>query len=374
MSIFDVLADNLVPITLSLVAVAVAYKFFAANAASGKKPAAAAAAAPARADALTRFAVGRAGDLADGAMAEVKLADDCGTILLMREGGSYFATGSKCTHSSAPLAKGVFMNGRIRCPWHGACFDTKTGDIEEMPGVDSLQSFPVTVEPDGTLSIAASKIALKENWRRQPSVCHRNENRDKRVFVILGSGAAGFTCAETLRKEGFEGRVVLIGQEPHLPYDRTKLSKTMSLAVDKMYLRQPSFFAEANIDTRLGVEGVDIDVKKKAVALSDGTSVSYDCLFVATGAVPRTLSCPGVTLAGIHCLRVPEEAATILKHANKDTKLVIVGSSFIGMETAAVLFDKVASVDVIGMEKTPFERVLGPEIGAGKIVSLFFRF
>ncbi len=195
----------------------------------------------------------------------------------------------------------------------------------------------------------------------------KRENEEKEidcVHVFTYLFLTGISCAENLRKEGFEGRIVLIGQEPHLPYDRTKLSKTMSLAVDKMHFRAPAFFAEANIETILGVEAREIDAAQKTVSLSDGAVVKYDRLFVATGATPRLLNCPGSNLPGIHCLRVPEEAAKILSLATKETRLVIVGSSFIGMETAAVLFDKVASVDVIGMEKTPFERVLGAEVGA----------
>ncbi len=198
MSIFDVIADNLVPIAFSLVAVAVAIKFFSAG--SSKKPESKTKAAVA-AEPLTRFVVGRVGDLQAGQMKEVKLEREAGSILLLREGDTYLATGSKCTHAQAPLAKGVFLNGRIKCPWHGACFDAKSGDIEEMPGLDSLQSFPVTVEADGTISIAASAKALKENWKRTPHVCARNESRDARVFAIVGAGAAG-EKEERKRREG----------------------------------------------------------------------------------------------------------------------------------------------------------------------------
>ncbi len=93
-----------------------------------------------------------------------------------------------------------------------------------MPGVDNLQVFPVRVEGQNVV-VKASRAALKEKWKREPSVCGVDGARDQRVFVIVGAGSAGFMCAETLRKEGFEGRIVLIGKEPHAPYDRTKLSK-----------------------------------------------------------------------------------------------------------------------------------------------------
>lgn len=93
-----------------------------------------------------------------------------------------------------------------------------------MPGVDSLQVFPVRVE-DQKLVVTVSRAALKDKWKREPSLCPANAAQDQRVFVIVGAGSAGFMCAETLRKEGYTGRIVLIGKEPHAPYDRTKLSK-----------------------------------------------------------------------------------------------------------------------------------------------------
>ena len=206
-------------------------------------------------------------------MKEVKLEKDLGTILLFREKDNFFATGSKCTHVGAPLVKGAFVNGRVRCPWHGACFSAETGDIEEMPGVDNLQSFKVTKEGN-KLFINADKSALKDNWKRANSVCKRG--KDDKVFAVVGAGAAGFSCVEHLRKEGYRGRIVLFGQEKHHPYDRTKLSKSLSLTVDKIYYKPPSFYEEADIETQFGVDVEQIDIGKKLIKLSDKSVHKFD--------------------------------------------------------------------------------------------------
>ena len=230
-----------------------------------------------------------------------------------------------------------------------------------MPGVDNLQVFPVTKE-GSQLVIHASASALKKDWKRAPTLCSRDKE-DKRVFVIVGGGAAGFECLETLRKEGYTGRLVLVGQEKHVPYDRTKLSKAMSISVDKILLRSESYYSDNSIELKLGVDVTNLNVSSQTLSLSDGSSLTYDKCFVATGGVARTLPVPGANLEGIFCLRAPEDASSILGACTKETKVVIVGSSFIGMEAAATLYDKVGSVEVVGMEKVPFERVLGAEIG-----------
>lgn len=267
---------------------------------------------------------------------------------------------NKGTHANALLVQGVLANGRVRCPLHGACFSVETGDIEEMPGLDNLQTFPVHVAGDKVV-VRASAADLKKT-KRMPGYCSRAASNPE-VFVVVGAGAAGMMCVETLRKEGFTGRIVLIGKEPHAPYDRTKLSKAMSLTADKILMRPLEWFAQNSVETRFKTEVTQIDVANKTLHLHDGSTLSYTQCFVATGGAPRTLSVPGHNLRNVFCLRVPEEASAILQ-AVEGKDLVIVGSSFIGMETAAALFQKAKSVQVIGMEKVPFERVLGPEIGA----------
>lgn len=162
--------------------------------------------------------------------------------------------------------------------------------------------------------------------------------------------------------EGFTGRIVLIGKETDLPYDRIKLSKAMTASVDSILLRPESFYQERNIELLLGKEVTELDVEKKTVALASGETFQYDGCLVATGGIPRRLPIPGSDLDNVYCLRVAEEAHAIAAQA-EGKNLVVIGSSFIGMEVAAALVAKAKSVTVVGMEKVPFERVLGAEVG-----------
>lgn len=182
-------------------------------------------------------------------MKEVEIAD--GKALLVRSKDKVYAVGTKCTHYGAPLKTGAICNGRIRCPWHGACFSLTTGDIEDYPGIDPIHSFPVSVKGD-EVSITVTKAALTNTKRSVKMASYSAE--DKRVFVIVGGGPAGAICAETLRKEGFTGKIVLISKEKLLPYDRPKLSKALSIAADKIVLRPAEFYAQNNIEMVLGKE------------------------------------------------------------------------------------------------------------------------
>jgi len=193
-------------------------------------------------------------------------------------------------------------------------------------------------------------------------LCSRAE-QDQRVFAIVGAGAGGATCAEVLRQEGFTGRIVLIGKEKHLPYDRPKLSKAMSTVADRILLRPPEFYSENKIELILGNEVVDLDAASKTLKLSSGDTLKYDKAFVSTGGTPRSIPAPGYELGNIYPLRNPEDSLKI-NDTYEGKRVVVVGSSFIGMEVASCLAKKARSIIVVGMETVPFERVLGPQIGA----------
>src|SRR5689334_15306904 len=134
-------------------------------------------------------------------------------VLLVRDGGAIHAVSATCPHAGGPLAEGVYHEGRITCPWHKATFCVRTGAMMEPPAVDSLQRFDVRV--------AADRIRLS-----QPApVPEQPATPDSRCFVIIGGGAAGALAAQTLRQEGFAGRVLILDRENRVPYDRTVLSK-----------------------------------------------------------------------------------------------------------------------------------------------------
>eukprot|EP01116_Phalansterium_solitarium_P023755 TRINITY_DN8490_c0_g1_i2.p1 TRINITY_DN8490_c0_g1~~TRINITY_DN8490_c0_g1_i2.p1 ORF type:complete len:547 (-),score=191.49 TRINITY_DN8490_c0_g1_i2:440-2035(-) len=306
-----------------------------------------------------KHVIGHVDDFTEGQMKEVEIGEN--KALIIKQAGKLYATSTKCTHFGAPLKNGVLSDGRIRCQWHGACFSIATGDIEDFPGLDSLQSHQLDVDAQGVVTLTASAKALSEP-RRVVSHCTRSP-ADARVFVLVGGGCAAAVCAETLRHEGFTGRIVLISKEKFAPYDRTKLSKAMTSSGASIVLRPESFYAELQIELVLGRELVELDAQEHTVKLDDGSVIVYDKALVAPGAAPRWSTSPGSRLGGIHALRNPDDALAIVTAAEgKD--VVVVGSSFIGMEVASSIVKKAKSVTVVGMESVPFERVFGVRIGA----------
>lgn len=185
-------------------------------------------------------------------------------------------------------------------------------------------------------------------------------------IVIVGANLAGGTAAATLREEGFGGRVVLIGAEPQLPYERPPLSKQYlrgEVPFVKALLRPPEFYSERAIETRLGMRVVAVDPGARAIELSSGERIAYDRLLVATGGRNRRVPIPGLDLAGVYDLRTVADADRIRAEIAPGRKAVVVGMGFIGAEVAASL--RVCGVDVLAVEplQTPLFRVLGQEIG-----------
>lgn len=304
------------------------------------------------------FTVCKEDEMKDGEMKVFKLCDE-GSVLLVKEDGTFSALGTKCSHYGAPLAKGVLHNGKIRCPWHGACFNTKTGDIEESPGLDSIPCYEVLVE-DGEVKVLASSDVLKNNMRIKP-MCQK-ESSDCRTFVIIGGGGAGQACADTLRQEGFTGRLVVLCKELDLPYDRPKLSKALTSTGKDIALRSEEFFHSCEIEMLLDNEAVSLDTSNKTISCGDGSKICYDSLLIATGGSPILLDCPGSDLENVCYLRTPADANKISSEA-RDKNAVVIGTSFIGMEVAAYLHGKAKSVVVIGRSKTPFINVFGEIVG-----------
>jgi len=294
----------------------------------------------------------------DGKMAEIEM--DGHKILLLREQGELKALGAYCTHYGAPLIKGAFDGGgTVRCPWHGACFNSDTGDIEDFPGLDSLACHKVE-EKDGNVIVTADKRELITG-RRHIKISEIIEESEERI-VIIGAGAAGQSAAETLRKEGFTGKITMLTAENNIPYDRPKLSKNLSVKHESIVLRKPGWYDKAKIEVRKGVKVVGIDANNKEVLLDNGTSLVYYKLLICTGGVPRTLGVSGELFNGVSYLRTINDANQI--HRDSVRKhVVVIGTSFIGMEVAASLIETAASVTVIGRDSVPFLSSLGEEVG-----------
>ena len=176
--------------------------------------------------------------------------------------------------------------------------------------------------------------------------------------VIVGAGLAGSRCAETLRAEGFEGRVVLVGEEPTPPYERPTLSKEFLAGErEKVELREPEFWAEREIELVLGRRIESVDLLHK----SAGEGLEWDALVIATGARARRL--PFDVPAGVHTLRTVADAAALREELGPGARLVIVGAGFVGAEVASTALKLGAEVTVLDIARVPLERVLGPEVG-----------
>ena len=185
------------------------------------------------------------------------------------------------------------------------------------------------------------------------------------TFVIVGAGLAGAKAAETLRQEGFEGRLVLIGDEPERPYERPPLSKDYlrGESAERPYVHAESFYSENEIElwTATRVSGINANLRE--LWLEGDQRLSYDRLLVTTGAVPRRLDVPGAELDGIHYLRTLADSERIGERIEQGQRLVVVGSGWIGAEVAASARQKGCQVTMIEMGSLPLERVLGPELG-----------
>jgi 3-phenylpropionate/trans-cinnamate dioxygenase ferredoxin reductase component len=186
-----------------------------------------------------------------------------------------------------------------------------------------------------------------------------------KTFVIVGAGLAGAKAAEALRHEGFEGRLVLIGDEPERPYERPPLSKDYlrGESAERPYVHADSFYPDNEIElwTSTRVSGINANLRE--LWLEGDQRLSYDRLLVATGAVPRRLDVPGAELDGIHYLRTLAHSERIGERIEQGQRLVVVGSGWIGAEVAASARQKGCQVTMIEMASLPLERVLGPELG-----------
>jgi 3-phenylpropionate/trans-cinnamate dioxygenase ferredoxin reductase subunit len=188
------------------------------------------------------------------------------------------------------------------------------------------------------------------------------------TFVIVGASLAGAKAAETLREEGFDGRVVLIGAEEQRPYERPPLSKEYlrgEAGREKLWVHDDaSFYDEHEIELRLGTTVTELDVGAREVALGDGERMPFDGLLLTTGATPRLLDVPGADLDGVHYLRSVESSDAIRERLDRGGKVVVVGAGWIGSEAAASARQRGLEVTVVEPASVPLERVLGPEMGA----------
>jgi 3-phenylpropionate/trans-cinnamate dioxygenase ferredoxin reductase subunit len=186
------------------------------------------------------------------------------------------------------------------------------------------------------------------------------------TFVIVGAGLAGAKAAEGLRAEGFDGRLVLVGAEEERPYERPPLSKDYlrgDAGRETVYVHDESFYAEHDVDLRLGRTAVDLNTSARELTLDDDAILRYDRLLLATGAEPRRLAIPGGELAGVMYLRSIEDSDALRARLDRGGAVVVVGAGWIGAEVAASARQRGLEVTVIAPGSVPLERVLGTDVG-----------
>jgi NADPH-dependent 2,4-dienoyl-CoA reductase/sulfur reductase-like enzyme/nitrite reductase/ring-hydroxylating ferredoxin subunit len=277
-------------------------------------------------------------------------------VVLVRRGPDVLAVGATCSHYGGPLAEGVVEGDTIRCPWHHACFDLRTGAAERGPALTALPCYAVE-RANGRLRVGARKADVAAP---APAV-------SPRTIAIVGAGAAGESAAETLRREGFAGELKLFGADEALPVDRPNLSKDFLAGTapeEWLPLRPESFFAERRIELSRGARVARLSIEERQLTLADGRVVEWDALLLATGAEAIRLAVPGGDLPHVHTLRTLADCRAIITGATGARRAVVVGASFVGLEAAAALRTRGLEVHVVAPDAIPFARTLGPELGA----------
>ena len=276
-------------------------------------------------------------------------------VLVARRGDELFAIGATCTHYGGPLAKGLLVDCTVHCPWHHARFDLRTGEAIAAPALNNVACYKI--DKREAQFFVTSKIDEKPVRKPKSSPAS---------VVIVGAGAAGGAAAEMLRREGYDGPVRLIGADEFLPYDRPNLSKDYlagTASEEWIPLRSADFYREQKIDTFTNTSVTAIDPQEKKVTLTDGRSLGYGALLLATGAEPVRLAIPGGDLPHVYYLRTLTDSRRIIDKAKSSKRAVVIGASFIGLEVAWSLRERKLEVAVVGKGSLPLEKVLGGELG-----------
>ena len=293
-------------------------------------------------------------DLATNATIAGRVGNEA--VLLSKFEDGLFAVSGSCTHYHADLADGLLSRGTVRCPWHHACFDLRSGRALRAPALDALDTWLVEVE--GNIAFVRRKLERKSSEQRHAG--------DAKKIVIIGGGAAGLACAYELRQLGFSGALTMISADEDPPVDRPNLSKDYlegSAPDEWMPLRSDSWYRENEIDLRLECEVDRIDPDARRVHTRTGEEIAYDRLLIATGSEPNRLTGNGFDHDAVVTLRSYADARAIAAKLAAGMTAAVIGSSFIGLEAAAALRKRGVDVHVIAPENLPFERLLGQQVG-----------
>jgi NADPH-dependent 2,4-dienoyl-CoA reductase/sulfur reductase-like enzyme/nitrite reductase/ring-hydroxylating ferredoxin subunit len=300
-------------------------------------------------------------DVPDGAIVSGRVDSD--EAILVRRGDAYFAVGAQCTHYHGALASGLIVDDTIRCPLHHACFSLRTGTALRAPALDPIPCW--RVERIGSKICVGERISEPQTPEIRPTANAGAKPLPASV-VIIGGGAAGLAAADMLRRSGYAARLTIVSADDSAPYDRPNLSKDFlmgSAPAEWMPLRAPEYYVERKIELMLNSRVESLDTKQRRVHLAGGQQVDFGALLLATGADPVRLDIPTSGEPRLFYLRSFNDSRSIVAAATSAKRVVVVGASFIGLEVAASLRQRGIDVHVVGREKIPFQRVLGPEIG-----------
>jgi NADPH-dependent 2,4-dienoyl-CoA reductase/sulfur reductase-like enzyme/nitrite reductase/ring-hydroxylating ferredoxin subunit len=298
------------------------------------------------------------GDIQDGHLLLGHVAQE--PVLLARRADEFFAVAANCTHYGGPLAEGLMEGDSVRCPWHHACFSLRTGEALRAPALSPIARW--TVERKNDKVFVRNKMEAPKP--KGKTTAKADKAPDK--IVIVGGGAAGFAAAERLRREQWNGSIVMLSDDDAPPVDRPNLSKDYLAGTapeDWVPLRPESYYTEQGIELRLKRAVTEIDARRREVALASGERLPYDRLLLATGAEPVRLTIPGAELPHVRVLRSLADCRAIISLAATARRAVVMGASFIGLEVAAALRTREIEVHVVAPEKRPMERILGPQMG-----------
>jgi apoptosis-inducing factor 3 len=292
-------------------------------------------------------------------------------VLLIRRGTEVFAIGALCTHYGAPLVEGLIVGDTVRCPWHHACFSLQTGEALRAPALDPVSRWRVEAVRDRARQFTPVEQTVGAVYVREKLDSADRQSSSSAVgmprsVVIVGGGAAGNAAAETLRREGYSGRLTMLSADESLPCDRPNLSKGYlagTASEESNLLRPAKFYKDHEIDLHLGARVAAIDIGSGHVEVADGSRHAYGALLLATGADPVRLEVPGADLPHVHYLRTLADSRALVSKALTSGRAVVIGASFIGLEVAASLRARNIEVHVVGPEIIPMEKILGPELG-----------
>lgn len=284
-------------------------------------------------------------------------------VLLVNAGtGSHArvrAFSANCPHAGAPLEQGALYGERVVCPWHKAAFAVENGHWLEPPALEGLKIYPVRVDSDAVF------IDL-ESGRAVPQDQKQARRESQRHIAIIGGGAAAAAAAATLLEGSFAGNVTMFAAEPQAPYDRTCLSKFVPAGEMKPG-EVPAILPEAlTCDPRLRIEHIEVtrfDVPTRQMTLADGQQPSFDAVLIASGSAPLRPGIPGAELGHVFTLRTLGDAGGILEALSPGDPVIILGDSFIGLETASALRKRGVKVTIVAPSGLPLQRVLGARVG-----------